>query len=560
MHLKKTLLPLGSIAAIAAPIAATMSCGFDFGDNYQRKGGEIVFVTDTGSVQDHSFNESSWQAVQDFGQDKNKTYSYISPTTLSTQLFHKTYREAFDNDAQTLVLSGFHHAHFGEGGVGAAGATPDDALTPFVSEQSDIVDGFEKEYPDKHFVGIDIGDARSDNNLYGLNFKSSEASFLAAVYSGIYMNQNNLIEGNSLKFAAYGGLPLATVTSFLDGYLQGAKFFNEHFQDGGAHTDWKPMEPLFADGNKPSIKDFTGGFAPGLATELSAHYLEDGAQIIVSVAGPQTADSVGAILESGKKGRAFVIGPDTDQSLIYDKDVVLGSMAKGIRYAVYSTLNDIYDGDPTTVPGDHDFVLHDQGKTVTDPNKMYVGYLPSIAYVGTSKDSDVRANDVWTKALDIADQERVDAGAEVTRIFDTLYHSNAGVPTHSIDLIARKFTSGHLDGTINKFSDSTKHVGTQNDSYVIVKDMRTDTQINDDLAKVNTEAANYDRMINEGIANSKTLAGGLNAAQAKAAARTALNNKYNKPTPGILFWDAANHKWVKSLPGRQFAGGFYATW
>ena len=88
----------------------------------------------------------------------------------------------------------------------------------------------------------------------------------------------------------------------------------------------------------------------------------------------------------------FVIGPDTDQSLVYDKDVIFGTMAKGINFAAYSTLKDIYDNDATTVPQDHNYVLHDQGKTQTDPDKMYVGFLPSVAFRKTAKDSQVLAN------------------------------------------------------------------------------------------------------------------------------------------------------------------------
>ena len=372
------------------------------------------------------------------------------------------------------------------------------------------------------------------------------------------MNQNNLIEGNSLKFSCYGGIAIPPVTSMLDGYLQGAKYFNDHFKDGGTNASWKPMEPIFAVGNSPSDKDFSGGFAPGLATNLSESYLEKGAQIIVSVAGSQTADSVGAVQRAGKKGRAFVIGPDTDQSLVYDKDIILGTMAKGINFAAYSTLNDIYDGDPNTIPKDHNYVLHDQGKTQTDINKMYVGFLPSIAFVGSQKDRDVIASTLWSSGVDLADQERVTPGAEVTKIFESTCNKNNGVVSHSIDLIAQKFTNGHNDGTIAKFSDSASKTGLQNDSYLIVSDMRTDDQIAQALIKSNEEADKIGKIIDDGIANHMTLANGKNATTAKADARAACMAKYNKKIPGILFWNGTT--WVKTMTGRQFSGGFYATW
>lgn len=555
---KKIFLSLGAAISIASPIISTVSCGFNFGENYRRTGGEVVLVTDTGSVADNSFNQSSWEGIQSFGAHFNKTYSYIIPSTLSRQVFQKSYSEALDNGANTLVLSGFHHEFYGEGGVGSSPGIQDDRLTPFIDEGRDPIKGFEQKYPNKHFIGIEVNDSLPNNNVYSLNFKASESSFLSAVYAGIYMNENHMIEGTTLKFAAYGGLPIGPVTGMLDGFLQGAKYFNDIFS--ATNPGWKPMEPIFIEGNAPTTKDFSGGFAPGLATEISANYLKQGAQIIVSVAGPQTADTIGAIQEAGKVGKAFVIGPDTDQSLVYDKDIVFGTMAKGIQFAAVSTLKDIYDGNPATTPRDHNYVLHDQGITTTDPKKMYVGFLPSRSFRDTQMDKDVYATSIWTEALKLVDKERTDNLAEVTTIYESSNNKNAGVITHSIDLIASKFTNGVKQAKISKWSDSIPIIGLQNNSYLVVEDMRHDDEIRTAEKKVNDEYAKIVSEIDLGVAAGRQLAGGKTPDEAKAAARLAVNEKYNKKAPGILFWDSATHNWVNSLPGRQFAGGFYGSW
>ena len=87
---------------------------------------------------------------------------------------------------------------------------------------------------------------------------------------------------------------------------------------------------LFAGGKKASKKDFTGSFDAGKGTDISTFLINNGAQMILPVAGPQTGDVAGVIASTGHKGDVFTFGVDVDQSKVYNSDYFLGSAIKGI--------------------------------------------------------------------------------------------------------------------------------------------------------------------------------------------------------------------------------------
>src|SRR5699024_10623698 len=62
---------------------------------------------------------------------------------------------------------------------------------------------------------------------------------------------------------------------------------------------------------------FTNSFSQGDGKTISDHLIDDGAQVIFPVAGPQTLDTLGEIKDKGLAGKVFVDGVDTDQILSY---------------------------------------------------------------------------------------------------------------------------------------------------------------------------------------------------------------------------------------------------
>lgn len=129
----------------------------------------------------------------------------------------------------------------------------------------------------------------------------------------------------------------------MDGFLAGAKYFNDN------NNSMQDIEMMFYNGNKPSLDDFTGSFDAGAATAKVQAMVDKGAQLILPVAGPQTGDVTGIIAATKNAGKVFAFGVDTDQSLVYNPDYLLGSAVKGI-YAASSFAIDALKKNPNHAP------------------------------------------------------------------------------------------------------------------------------------------------------------------------------------------------------------------
>ena len=219
MNIKKILMGMGTLAAVGAPIATVISCGPDFGDNYEYFG-DIEVITDAGSVSDKSFNQSAFDAVMNYSQNVNrkKTFGFAQPKNTTTALLQKAYLTSLRKGSRTLVLPGFIHT--GDG----------DAIHFAMKHHA--------EYPDAKYICLDgfaddkvFGDgsypsgeiAANKAGFYNIGFDTTESGFMAAVNAGAYMNAAKKVHGNELKIQAFGGIALPhAVTDFMDGFVQGA--------------------------------------------------------------------------------------------------------------------------------------------------------------------------------------------------------------------------------------------------------------------------------------------------------------------------------------------------
>ena len=320
MKKKKFLLSLTSAAIVVAPIATAISCGVDFGKNYKYYG-DIQVITDAGTVSDKSFNQSTFNAVKDRSQltDKSKTFGFSQPKNTTTALLQKAYISALRNGSRTLVLPGFIHTKGGGG----------DAVN--------FAHRMHSKYPTARYICADgwtlNEKAANKDGFYNLGYASAESGFMAAVYGGIYFNSVKHVT-SPIKAATFGGNPFGGVTMYMDGYLQGVKYFNDVLASLGTPykgNSWEKIEMIFSGKNgKASASDFTGSFDSGKGTDIASNFIEKGAQMILPVAGPQTGDVVGVIASTGNKGKVFTFGVDVDQSEVYNPDYFLGSAIKGL--------------------------------------------------------------------------------------------------------------------------------------------------------------------------------------------------------------------------------------
>ncbi len=318
----KKIIPVLTLGTILSSSIVLVSCGLQRGENYSHYG-DVQVITDTGSVEDKSFNESGYQAATAFSNilcaqkpdGKVYTHGYSQPQYKTENSIQKSYISSIKNGSKILLLPGFLHQNTGH--------------------SEDFAIKNHTKYPDAKYIVVDAIPSKYDDQKlalkgwYKLNFAAEESGFLSAIYAGIYFIKKEDFTEAEVKLATYGGLQIDGVTPFMDGWLQGINWFNKN----RTPEINRPIKPIFAYGEKASEHDFTQGFAPGLATSLSKDYIKQGANVIMPIAGPQTGDTIGVIASEKKQGKVYVIAPDTDQSATYDPKYLMGTAIKGVYAA-----------------------------------------------------------------------------------------------------------------------------------------------------------------------------------------------------------------------------------
>lgn len=179
--------------------------------------------------------------------------------------------------------------------------------------------------PDVDFAIVDFGYDEPIENIKPLFFETGEAAFLAG-YAAASATETGTI-------GTFGGMEIPTVTVFMDGFLAGANYFNE--ETGG------DVSVLGWDGSGGS---FVGNFSDQPAGQnITQGFLDQGADIVMPVAGPVGLGSASAIQSAGN---AWMIGVDSDwtESASQYADVMFTSVLKQISNAVFDTIATSVDG------------------------------------------------------------------------------------------------------------------------------------------------------------------------------------------------------------------------
>ncbi|MEX0913401.1 MAG: BMP family ABC transporter substrate-binding protein, partial [Demequina sp.] len=131
----------------------------------------------------------------------------------------------------------------------------------------------------------------------------------------------------------FGGVNIPTVSIFMDGFLAGANYYNAETGGDVSVLGWDGAEGSFI-GN---FEDQTAG------QNTTQGFLDQGADIVMPVAGPVGLGAASAIQSSGD---AWLIGVDSDwtESAPQYADIVFTSVLKQISNAVFDTIENSMDG------------------------------------------------------------------------------------------------------------------------------------------------------------------------------------------------------------------------
>jgi basic membrane protein A len=222
-------------------------------------------ITDTGGVDDKSFNQMAWQGVVDAIDQLGIEGAYL------------------ESQQQTDYELNFNA--FVEEGC--------DIIIPVGFLLADATIAAAAQYPEQIMAIVDVDWVVADN-VAGIMFQTDQAAFLAG-----YLSAGVTQTG---KVGTYGGIPIPSVTIFMDGFWMGVQHYNEVHGTAVEVVGWDPANPdsgLFTN-NFDSLED---------GRNFAISMMDEGVDIIMPVAGPVGLGSAAAIQE---RGDAWIIGVDAD--------------------------------------------------------------------------------------------------------------------------------------------------------------------------------------------------------------------------------------------------------
>ena len=227
--------------------------------------------------------------------------------------------------------------------------------------------------PDTNFAIVDDNAIELDN-VKPIIYDTAQAAFLAG-----YVAAGSTETGT---VATYGGMNIPTVTIFMEGFADGIKYYNE--ENG---TD---VKLLGADSFVDSFDNRAAG------KTLTQNFINEGADIIMPVAGPVGLGTMEAVVEandSGKDVKAVWVDSDGYLTAGIGQEYILTSvmklMGEAVEEVVTETADDNFSSEPyvgTLENGGVDLApFHDQEGNVPEEVKSAIEDLKAKIISGEIK-------------------------------------------------------------------------------------------------------------------------------------------------------------------------------
>ncbi|MGH3412276.1 MAG: BMP family lipoprotein [Marmoricola sp.] len=283
---------VGAIALLAAGCGrpANSGNGGGSGGGKTTKQVNACMVLDTGGVDDHSFNQSSWAGMQAANKaNQNIKVSYVSSNS--------------QNDYTPNLTTETNRACDSVIAVGGLMAT---AVKKIASAN-----------PKQHYAEIDA--PSSGPNVYGLQYNTAQGAFLGG-YLAAGMSKTG-------KVATFGGLNIPPVTIYMDGFWEGVQYYDK--------VNHKHVKVLGWNEKNQKAGTFANSFTDqNKGKQVSQAFIQQGADIIFPVAGG-TGLGAGAAA-AASNGKVNLIWVDTDGCLSAPQycKYFITSVTKGLTTSV----------------------------------------------------------------------------------------------------------------------------------------------------------------------------------------------------------------------------------
>jgi basic membrane protein A and related proteins len=250
----------------------------------------VVLITDVGQLNDHGFNQLAYEGLKRAQKELGvRGDVFQSPSSAD---YVPNLATAARKGADLVISVGF--------------------------DQASSIAKVAKQFPKTHFAIIDVdwNDLPGKpQNVEGLIFREQEVGYLAGYLAGLVEKSQ---PGSRNMIGSVGGQKQPPVDRYIAGYQAGAKAADPgiRFQNGYSQ-EWVDQAKC---------------------KTIAQNQIDAGANIVFQVAG---GCGLG-VLDAAKQAHVWGIGVDADQAYLGPQ--VLTSAEKGVDTSVYSTVQQVLDG------------------------------------------------------------------------------------------------------------------------------------------------------------------------------------------------------------------------
>ena len=268
-------------------------------------------VTDTGGINDRSFNASAYQGLKIAAKAiPGMTYQFLSST--STSDYTPNINEFLGENCGIIVTVGFDMAN----------ATQTAA----------------KAHPTQKFTIVDYTYSPALKNVLGLFYATNEDAFLGG-YLAAAMSKSGIV-------GTFGGQDIPPVTIYMDGWVAGVRYYDKLNNAKVKVLGWTPATKRnYASGSFAGTGLFTNDFTNQALGKTDAQTLmAQGADVIFPVAGSVGLGAAAAVKQAG--GSNYMEWVDTDGCVSAPQycSLFITSVTKGIANSVSAAVEEAAKG------------------------------------------------------------------------------------------------------------------------------------------------------------------------------------------------------------------------
>jgi basic membrane protein A len=295
--MKKLVIVFTAVFAVFFSVNGSVFAGGKADNATVKVSAELALVTDSGNIDDKSFNQGAWEGLVQYATENNIPRKYYQPSAIDDDTYLAMIDMAVTEGAKVVVTPGFRFE-----------------TVVFVAQER---------YPDVMFILIDgtprnagYTQSKVSANTVSITYAEDQAGFLAG-YSAV--------KDGYRKLGFIGGMAVPAVIRYGYGYVLGAEYAAKEL---GLPFGTVSVNYHYAD---------TFNISPETQIK-AAEWYASGVEIIFSAAGGAGKSVFTAAEQADRKA----IGVDVDQS--HESPAIITSAVKGIRVSVYDNIAAFYNG------------------------------------------------------------------------------------------------------------------------------------------------------------------------------------------------------------------------